>query len=157
MLVRRAVREDLGRIQELWWELTASHLVFDPPFYAKRPKKECLKTARRWHTSALKKPGHFILVAEDRHQIVGYLLGAVCKRPPIYLEAKHGMIYSLVVAERWRNRGVAKNLLKTAFSEFRKLKIKLVVLNVDPKNRPGRKLYAGQGFRDRHVLVVKNL
>ncbi len=157
MRIRKAKRGDLDRIQELWWELIASHIGFDPPFYAKKPEKECLKTARRWHTSALKKPDSFILVAEDRHQIIGYLLGAVCKRPPIYLDARQGMIYSLVVTEDHRNRGVAKKLLKAAFSEFRKLKIKLVALNVDPKNRPGRKLYAGRGFRDRHVLVVKNL
>jgi len=156
-MIRKALRKDLPRIQELWWELTVSHLDFDPGFYAKKSRKDCLKMARRWHLAGLKKPDHFILVAQDRDQIIGCLLGAACKRPPIYLDPRQGMIYTLVVTEKYRNRGVAKKLLKAAFTEFRKLKIQLVVLNVDPKNLPGRKLYARQGFRDRHILVVKNL
>jgi len=157
MRIRKARRRDLDRIQELWWELTASHFAYDPCYYRKQSKARCLKTARRWHRQTLRRRDRFMLVAEDRGEIIGYLHAAVMPRPSFYLEKQQGIIYSLVVSQKYRRQGAAQRLLRQAAAEFRKRKIRQVVLNVERKNQPARSLYRGAGFELRHLHLVKPL
>ncbi len=100
------------------------------------------------------------LVAERDGRIVGYTIGALVQRQPAT-----GWIVRLVVAERYRRRGLGGDLVAAVTGSLRERGAGEVYLSVSPSNHAARALYEKYGFReteffpayfgegaDRHIL-----
>ncbi len=100
------------------------------------------------------------LVAECDGRIVGYTIGALVQHQPAT-----GWIVRLVVAERYRRRGLGGDLVAAVTGSLRERGAGEVYLSVAPGNRVARALYERHGFRetdfcpayfgeggDRHIL-----
>lgn len=100
------------------------------------------------------------LVAERTGRIVGYTIGALVQHQPAT-----GWIVRLVVAERYRRRGLGESLVAAVTGSLRERGAVEVYLSVAPSNRVARALYERHGFRetdfcpgyfgeggDRHIL-----
>jgi len=157
MIIRKAQKQDLERIIELWRKMDSSHLPYDPGFYARKPQKTCRKMARKYHRSLLTKAGSFLLVAEQRGELLGYLAAKTIALPPVCKLKRAGLVDAVCVRKDRRRRGAGKKLLRAAQAEFRKRKIRQVRLYVDLENGPARELYRALGFRGRQVLMLRNL
>jgi ribosomal-protein-alanine N-acetyltransferase len=88
---------------------------------------------------ALASPWTFGLVAHSVRQIAGYLIGREV--------AGTGEILNLAVAPDCRRRGVARALLRSGLSIFRKRGVEEVFLEVRESNRSAQSLYLSCGFR----------
>jgi len=157
MRIRKAKKEDLGQILVLWWELNNSHTKFDRLYYSHKPRQVCSKMGVKHYSSWLKKRGHLILVAEDQGKIIGYLAGKKTRRPPLYRLGECGMVDTIIVAKAMRRRNAGRLLIKVAMAEFKKMKLKMVVLNVETRNTGARSFYSKTGFRERMVQEVINI
>lgn len=157
MKIRKAGKDDLGRILDLWWELNRSHEKFDRLYYSHKPGPVCREMGLKHYGSWLKKPGHLILVAEDDGKIIGYLAGKKTIRPPLYRMGECGVVDTIIVAKAARGRNAGRLLIKAAIAEFKKMKLKMVVLNVETGNTGARSFYKRTGFRERMVQEVINI
>lgn len=80
-------------------------------------------------------------IAEKDGEIIGYVMGGILKRPPVYKTAHEARINDIVVTKKWRRRGVGTKLLE-AFADWAREKgMKYVTLNVLPENKVGLKFY----------------
>ncbi len=144
-------------IVELWREMDSSHLRHDPGFYARKPREVCMKMARKYPRSFLTEAGKFLLVAEQRGEIIGYLAAKIVPLPPVAKVKQAGLVDAVCVRRDRRRMGAGKQLLRAALAEFRKRKIRRVRLLVELENSPARELYQTLGFRDRQALMTKTL
>jgi ribosomal protein S18 acetylase RimI-like enzyme len=87
------------------------------------------------------------IVAERDGEIVGFLLGEIQKRPPIFVSSRQGYVGSIGVLERYRSQGIGSRLLD-AFSKWARGKaMPYVMLNVAVENDAARHLYKKLGFQ----------
>ena len=98
-----------------------------------------------WYENVFVKSSSFepsmLYVAEADGQIVGTVL---CR---IWLESGNGHIWQVAVLRAWRKRGIALNLLYTAFSEYYRRGVREVTLDVDSTNTTGaHELYKRAGM-----------
>jgi len=85
------------------------------------------------------------LVAENQSGVVGYLIADIRYRT-------EGHIISIAVREDERRKGVAKLLIRSVTSEFRKLGIRLVRLEVRVGNLAAVNLYRSMGYKEVGVM-----
>jgi GNAT superfamily N-acetyltransferase len=96
------------------------------------------------------------LVAEHDGKLVGYLIGGIQKRPPIFKHKYSGFVSDLAVTESKRNKGVGTKLLKT-FGKWAKSKgAWYVQLNVLPRNKDGIIFY-GKNDYDTWLLDMRKV
>ncbi len=108
---------------------------------------------RIFETSTSFEPEMFY-VAVAAGQIVGCIL---CR---VYPEDHSGYIWQLAVRRNWRRKGIALQLLQTAFGEYYRRGMFTVQLSVDKKNPTGaHTLYAQAGMYKRSQMdkMVKTL
>lgn len=87
------------------------------------------------------------IVAEWDGEIVGFLLGEIQKRPPIFTTSRQAYVDSVGVLESKRNQGIATMMLD-AFAEWaREKKMPYIMLNVAVENDAAIRCYAKRGFK----------
>jgi predicted acetyltransferase len=97
------------------------------------------------------------LVAEVDGVIVGYLLGSIQPRPPIFKVQKEAMITDMFVTNKKRRKGIGTKLVSEFFNWAKIKKMKYAVLNVVPENDPGKKFWTKMGFTTTIQFRSKNL
>jgi len=85
------------------------------------------------------------LVAENQSGIVGYVIADIRYR-------SEGHIISIAVREDERRKGVAKLLIRSVNSEFRKLGVRFVRLEVRASNLAAINLYRSMGYKEVGVM-----
>ena len=111
-----------------------------------------------WYENVFIKSSSFepsmLYVAEAEGQIVGTVL---CR---IWVDAGNGHIWQVAMRRAWRKRGIALNLLYTAFGEYYRRRVREVTLDVDSTNTTGaQELYkrAGMYVRSQTDYMTKML
>jgi len=148
MTIRKASVQDLDAVVRLWEVLMASHLTLNPTLYEIKPNASA--TWRAFARRQLDRRDAVFLVAtagpDRRGDVVGYLLGAVGQRAPIYSVREIGMIYDLVVAPDNRRRGTGEALFLTAADWFRGRGVRHVQTNFDAHNPSSSRFWPKMGF-----------
>jgi ribosomal protein S18 acetylase RimI-like enzyme len=87
------------------------------------------------------------LVAEEDRQVIGYMMGAIQKRPPVFKTIHQAILSDAAVHINKRNNGVGEQLL-IVFVEWAKKKgMKYIVLDVVPENNIGLNFWKKHGFQ----------
>ena len=87
------------------------------------------------------------IVAEYDGRIVGFLLGSIEKRPPIFTTSHQAYVDSIGVSESKRNQGIG-GLMLDAFVKWAKgKKMPYVMLNVAVENDSAIRFYENRGFK----------
>ena len=148
MTIRAASVRDLDAIVRLWEMLMASHRALNATLYETKPTASA--TWRAFARRHLDKRGTVFLVATDgpdvQGDVVGYLLGAVGQRAPIYTIGEIGMIYDLVVAPGKRRRGTGEALFLTAADWFRGRGVRHLQVHFDARNPSSSRFWPKMGF-----------
>ena len=79
--------------------------------------------------------------------IVGYLMGSVGQRAPVYAVRTVGMIFDLMVQPDVRGQGLGRQLVNFAAEEFGRRGIKDLQVNYDPRNLEATEFWTALGFR----------
>jgi len=87
------------------------------------------------------------VVAELNGEIVGFLIGEIQKRPPVFVSLRQAYVDSIGVLERYRSQGIGSMMLE-AFTEWSKERgMPYIMLFVAVENDAARHLYEKHGFR----------
>ena len=92
--VRRAVPRDVRMLAELWREMMAFHRRIDPAFEFGPGAQTGIE--RHLHET-IRSSGGRVFVAVARDRIIGYVLGEIQERKPIYPAGRYGFISDLAV------------------------------------------------------------
>ena len=95
----------------------------------------------------VRSPRRKAVIAEQDGDVIGFLLGEIQKRPPIFKTQHQAFVDSIGVAESKRNQGIG-GLMLDYFEKWAKQKgLPCVMLNVVVENANAIRFYATHGYR----------
>lgn len=154
MNIRKACKEDIPEIVELWWDMMQYHKKYQEKIYKPKPRKKFDKIVTSKIKKDLKKQDTILLVAEEK-EIIGFILAKTEKEE--YKRFKHdlrGYVGELIVKKENRNKGTGKALLQKALQELKKKGVTLTDIYVDKRNKRAIKLYEKTGFKKVLDLMI---
>ncbi len=110
---------------------------------------------RKWAEKVIKSPKMTILIAIDGHRPIGYMLGIINKRPSIFKVRTIGLILDTFVLEKYRNKGVGREILKEMLNWFKSKGVEYVETSVDTRNDLAKKAWRSYGFKDFRTMMIR--
>ncbi|MBM4249878.1 MAG: GNAT family N-acetyltransferase [Euryarchaeota archaeon] len=96
-------------------------------------------------------------VAERDGRLVGLVMGAVVRRPPVFRVKYRGHIEEMAVTAAERRKGIGSRLLKEYLAWVRKKGLSHVTLEAAPENRIGVPFWEKKGFRTILISMRRRL
>jgi len=145
MKIRKAKLKDLPRLAKLGVELLKYHAEFDPYF---APNKDVEKVYFKFFKRCIHSGNRRLLIAKEKDSIIGYSLGKISKRPPVFKTREMGFVNDMYVISKFRKQGVANMFLEELFAWFKSKKLRNIEIHVHTKNEIGKKAWAKYGFKE---------
>jgi ribosomal protein S18 acetylase RimI-like enzyme len=153
--VRQATDADRAAIGRLWQELMDFHLRLLPKRFALA--EDALEAWLRFLDEGLADEERLVLVAEAGTELVGYVIGVVATRPPVFKELRQGAIYDMCVAESWRRRSVGRRLCESMLAWFRERELDTSEVSVAALNPVSQAFWRAMGFEPEMVRMIRPL
>ncbi|MBI4991980.1 MAG: GNAT family N-acetyltransferase [Candidatus Harrisonbacteria bacterium] len=144
MIIRNLQKSDLLGLLNLIEGMVDYHHEIDGYYKAFSEYKTLEEDVKFW----LNDKDTRSLVAEDNGKLVGYLRAGVERAPDYAIVKKIGIIYDAFVSEKYRKRGIARQLLNEALKWFEIKKAKNIELSVDVRNEAGIRFWKSAGFKE---------
>lgn len=162
MIVRPATPADVPAVLPMVRSIVNFHESLDRAKYA--PRGDPAEKYRGWLTQRAIDPRSVFLVAEpsasadrDASPLAGFLVGSTDHEIPIYQIEEFGMIHDLWVEERYRNEGIARQMVTLAIERFAAIGVRQMRLHAAWDNAPARALFTTCGFRPSSVEMLLEL
>lgn len=140
--ITKATPEDMAGIIEMIKQICDYHCSFDKYYkpFAKYSnlEKEVL--------GSLKDKNTIVLLAKVDKKIIGYCVGGVGNAPSYAQKIKIGYIYTVIINDEHRGKGVGKKILDELMKWFKNKKIKNIELEVDARNKLGIDFWKNNNF-----------
>ena len=144
LLIREARLIDLDHVVQLWTVLMGHHRALGDRLYEVEPHAPA--TWRAWARRKMDDADGILLVAELDGRIVGYTLGAVGQRAPVYVVRTVGMVFDLSVDPAYRRHGIGQALIRALIAHFGDRGIKDLQVNFDARNPEATGFWEEMGF-----------
>jgi len=145
MQIRKAKLKDINQLITLAIDLLAYHQKLDSYF---APVKNLRKVYQKFFKGSIYSGNRCVLVAEKDNNIIGYTVGELYFRPPVFKIQKIGQVSDVFVERNYRKSGIAKQFLDELFKWFKVKKIEYVEISAHIKNNIGKKAWERSGFSD---------
>lgn len=155
MKIRKAALKDLDDLIELSYrflsyEADNHEKSYDPKYAYTENSADYIKTK-------IESEDSLFLVAEEDDKLVGFLAGAIHKRPKARKTVKPASLDEIYVEEAYRNQGVGKKLI-TEFQEWaRKGGANKLKVGTFHKNERALHIYKELGFTDHIIKLEKDI
>jgi ribosomal protein S18 acetylase RimI-like enzyme len=146
MEIRKARIKDVKQIVELWKHLFRFHEDFDE-FWVVNRSKNIERMFREWTKEKIRGKNSIVLVAIDGDKVVGYLLGYIKKRAPIFKAERVGYFSECFIDEKYRKKGIARMMVKEFIKWAKSKKLKWLELQASDKNETAIKVWNKIGFK----------
>ena len=93
-------------------------------------------------------------IAMDDNIIIGYILAAIRDQPDFYRVKKVGVISGLMVAKRYRRKGIGKKLLSKVKSYFEENSINYYTVYTAVNNREAIEFYKKNNMQELHTTLI---
>lgn len=144
-VIRAARRQDTQAICALWQALMDFHRARDPRFeFAPNAMREF----EQHLIQTMRSRGARVYVAETEGQAIGYIMGEIHTRKPIYPVGTYGFISDVVVDGPWRRKGVGRALAEALMAWFRQNGVTAIELFVAAANPVSDAFWRALGFTD---------
>ena len=153
MQIRKAKREDLSQLTDLWWQMHTSHYKYDKSYYRLRARVTAHKQAGLHYAKQIGNPKAIFLVAHEDSRIAGYLLAQIVDRPPIFPPSRFIFLETTVIDAQFRGTGLFRMLFTHLLKVVEQYNPSYIELNVDRDN-PAVTVYENIGFETRHYKMV---
>ena len=156
--IRKASIKDVPRIIELWKSLNLLHrkkFGYDTPLFRHNKKSICLSLYKKYVTKHIQARNSAVFVAESTKMIIGYVIVFVDKLPPILVHDKKGSVGEIFVEEKYRKKGVGRELLSSAERWAKKKGLFSLGLGVCIRNETALSAYRKFGFSEHHLKMSK--
>ncbi len=152
--IREARRQDARAVVSLWQEMMDFHGALDPRFrFAANAAREF-----EYHfISTIRSREAQIYVAEADGQVIGYILGEMHTRKPLYPAGRYGFISDASVRTTWRRHGVGRALVERLMEWFHRKGATTVELFVAVANPESTAFWQAMGFTDFLRLLRKEI
>ena len=156
MEIRPATADDVPAVLPMVAKVCAFHQKLDPAKYGFRARPE--RMYDDWLVNrAADRRSVFLVADRAAGKLAGFLVGTVEPELGIYRLKEFGFIHDLWVEEKYRNEGVARQMVTLAVERFRDIGVKQVRLDAAYGNEPARNLFAACGFRPGIVEMLIEL
>lgn len=143
--IREARRQDVGAIVALWKEMMAFHEAYDARF---RFAADAPKDFQNHLTAILRSRSARVLVAQAGDRVIGYIMGEIQPRKPIYPAGKYAFISDICVTQEHRRSGVGRALVQNLMEWFRQQGVTAIELFVAEANPISLAFWQAMGFKD---------
>jgi len=142
--VRRATRDDVPAIVELWKEFMDFHADRDPIFTR---AVDGHQRFAEFITEEISADESVVHVAVQGERLVGYCLAKLARRPAVFRDRWYGSISDLAVTERLRRRGLGQLLLAATREWFVQQGVTRIELLAAVANTVSTGFWEKLGFR----------
>jgi len=105
----------------------------------------------------LKEKNNIVLIAVEKHAIIGYITASVYTRRPIYKIRKVGLIGDNFVLPKYRRKGVFSRMLEETLSLMKANGIEYVEHPIAAKNKLGRAVWRKKGFENMTIFTKRKI
>jgi ribosomal protein S18 acetylase RimI-like enzyme len=141
--IRLAEEEDISTISAIWMEFMQYHAQFD---VSMKPREGAEAVFGDYLMTCLGDENRRLIVAEDRKDIIGYAMGRIDQRPPIYEETVFGFITDVAVTESRRREGIGSALAMELYQWFISRQVVTIEAYVQNANSMAMDFWQKQGF-----------
>lgn len=132
IIIRDLQEKDLPEVKIIFNEFVQHHVKYDRTF------EKVSDADQMWadyiHESHTTKDDFRVLIAEIEGQVVGFCLGYVAERPPIYKSKRIGMIGNIAVKEGYKRLSIGQQLFAEIKTWFKAQGIDLIETEVAISN-----------------------
>jgi GNAT superfamily N-acetyltransferase len=156
--IRKASIKDVPRIIELWKSLNLLHrkkFGYDTPLFRHKKESLCLSLYKKFVTKRIQARNATVFVAELNEKTIGHIIVFIDKLPPIYVHDKQGYIGEIFVDEKYRRKGVGRELLIAGEKWAKKKGLFSLGLTVFVTNETALSAYRKFGFFEHHLKMSK--
>jgi len=155
MKIRKARPEEIGQIADLQRELMLHGKKIDPTYYdmSKHARKRFVEFAKK----KIENRDSRLLVAIVDDKTVGYILGWVKERPPVFKLKKVGYISDCFVIKKFRRKGIGEKLTQRMLTWFGTKKLNHVELVVISRNKLGLTAWKNLGFEEYRKIMRRKI
>jgi ribosomal protein S18 acetylase RimI-like enzyme len=145
LVVRNGCVKDGEKVLQVWDEFMDYHKGISALDFnmVKNARKMWIKYFEKHVRSRIRNA----IVAECNGRIVGFLLGTIEKRPPIFTTPHQAYIDSIGVLKSKRNHGVGGMMMDAFMKWAKEKKLPYVMLNVAVENEMAIRFYKKRGFK----------
>ena len=147
MEITKATINDVQLIAEFGRRLNKLHFEFDPQYYI-FDEKNFAYSFGDWLRNQLAIPSSIILVAKENNEVIGFLSGFVKYLFPWFNIKRVGHISFMFIDERYRRKGVGKQLINYAKDWFKEQGLAYIELYVNERNAQGLTFWKSMVFAD---------
>ena len=156
MDIRPATPQDVPAVLPMVRKVCAFHESLDAAKYGFRDDPG--RMYDRWLVERCTDRRSVFLVADrGAGALAGFLVGTVEREIPIYRLKEFGFVHDLWVEEKYRNEGIARQMVTLAVEHFRQIGVAQVRLDTAWANQPARGLFDACGFRPSVVEMLIEL
>jgi ribosomal protein S18 acetylase RimI-like enzyme len=152
--IRKANTNDLQEILPMWIELMEYHESRNMIFKTNSNVEEIVLNDI---TELIQKPNVILFVAEINSELVGFSLTAISTRPQVFSYKRKGHIGETYVKEKFRSKGVGKELIIFIKSFLKNENVDFIDLQVTITNETGKRFWERNGFKIVNYYMVNNL
>jgi ribosomal protein S18 acetylase RimI-like enzyme len=145
MRIRSFCESDIEWIAEQRAGMNSVHEEFDPLYY--EPADGASAEFSSYLLKQSGSPDFCLLLAEEDGRRLGYCMGWVNTRPPIYKRRRVGYISHICVEGGSRGMGVGKALIRAMEDELRRQDVEFIEIHVAVENADAVRLVGRLGFR----------
>jgi len=142
-ILRAAEPSDLEPLISMWREFMDFHASHDPEF-AIKAESETIR--RQFLTSKLAEPDTLVLIATLEKKAVGYAIGDIRSRPPVFALTRFGHIADLYVVPNQQRSGLGSRMLQECLSWFKARGLGRVEVRTLSSNPISNSFWAKHGF-----------
>ncbi len=141
--IRPYQKSDSPAVKSIFKEFVKYHVKCDPCF---KKLNNHDRLFINYIDKTLKSGTSVMYVAELNDEIVGYCLGVIQNKPPIYTSPRYGYIDNIAVLEKYQNNGIGELLFTRTKAWFKKHKIRRIELFVAVKNNKSTSFWKKMGL-----------
>lgn len=119
--------------------------------------KEAPKAWRKYYSQAIKSDKALFLVAVKGKKLIGMAFGRIETSPPVFKMKEFGEIHEVFVEKPYRNKKVAKALLKALEEFFKEKGLSLIQMKAEAFNSEALAAYYKLGFADSRKTLYKEI
>lgn len=144
LVIRDYTSLDIDIIAQKQEELINFHSKIDPNYY--KPSKNAQEEIKDFLKRKLDDQNFKLLLALYHNQVIGYVMGWMTERPPIYFYRKEGYLSNIYIDDKYRGLGIGSKIFKLLENWFVEKKAAFIELKADSENEDTIKSFIAFGF-----------
>lgn len=152
--IRKLQEDDVDGISALWEEFAQ---LREGMTKSKILNEDAADYFFGYATGLVQRKDTLTLVAEDGGRIVGYLIAAKQRRPPIYHHTRVAYLSDAYVADSHRQQGILKQFVDELMAWCKREGITAVDVQIFKSNELAQEIYKKMGFHEYRVLMRREV